>query len=92
MSFSASASSSASATSVSTASATGNNVDEAYQNANNSAHTAAYFSLAPPIHPGKGVPKTCEQLCLSCIDFRFVPDFVYNQNIKGDQDNYDQCV
>jgi len=92
MSLTASASASATASSVATSTATGNNIEEATKNAKNKADTAAYFSLTPPLHPGAGTQKVCEQMCLSCIDFRFIPDYVYNQNIKGDEDNYDQFV
>jgi len=90
--FSASASASTSATSTATSTATGNTEEEAIQNAINSASISAYFSLAPPLHPGAGKVKKCDQICLSCIDFRFIPDYIYNQNIQGHEDNYDQFV
>ena len=90
--YSASASASTSGTSTATSTATGNSEQEAIDNAINSASISAYFSLAPPLHPGSGYVKTCDQICLSCIDFRFIPDYVYSQNILGNGDNYDQFV
>jgi len=88
----ASATATATATASASAISTGNTSEENIKNAINSASISAYFALAPPLHPGAGKSKTCEQVCLSCIDFRFIPDYVYNQNIKGDEDNYDQFV
>jgi hypothetical protein len=88
--YSATATATASATSSSnaTATASGSSSEEAYNNALNSASTAAYYSLAPLIHPPYG-RKTCEQFCISCFDWRFADDVSNYQNIKGEANNYD---
>jgi hypothetical protein len=89
--FLATASASANASSTATSTGTGNNLEEATQNANNAAQTAARYSLVPPTGPPPG-QKTCDQLCLSCIDFRFVDNVTYYQNIKGNINNYDKII
>jgi len=89
--FSATATASTSATSTSTSTATGNTPVEAYKNAYNSALTSAKYSLAQLEQPPPE-QKTCEQFCLSCIDFRFSDDVTFYQNIKGKCNNYDKFV
>jgi len=88
--FSATATATISGTSSSTSTSTGSTLEEAQNNAINCSSTSAYFSLAPPTHNHS--EKTCQQCCLSCVDFRFAADVAYNQNIKGDCENYDPLV
>jgi len=86
--FTATATASKSATSTATSTATGNTLEEALDNATNSALTSAYYSLAPLAHPPSS-QHSCSQFCLSCIDFRFVDDVSFYQNVKGKTNNYD---
>jgi len=89
--YSATATATTSSTASATATATGNSPVEAYNNAYNSALTSAKYSLAsleqPPLDQ-----HTCEQFCLSCIDFRFVDDVTFYQNVKGKCNNYDHFI
>jgi hypothetical protein len=89
--YTASASASVSATATGTARASGNTPEGALNSANKAALNAAIYSLinldAPPPEQ-----HTCEQFCLSCIDFRFVDDLSNYQGIKGNVNNYDQFV
>lgn len=89
--YSATATASVSATSTSSSTATGNTPDEAYTNAYNSALVSAKFSLAQLDQPPKE-QKSCEQFCLSCIDFRFVDDVTFYQDVKGKCNNYDKFI
>lgn len=86
--YTATATASTSATSTATSTATGNTPEEAFDNAYNSAETSANYSLAKLTHPPES-QHTCEQFCLSCIDFRFVDDVTFYQNLKGDANNHD---
>ena len=89
--FSATARVSSNATSIATATATGNNLDEAIQNANNAALLSAKYSFVKPFGPPVS-QTTCSQFCLSCIDFRFVDNITYYQNVKGNINDYDKFV
>jgi len=89
--YSGSASATFTGSSSSTATATGNNVDEANENAIKSANISAYYSVNPPTH----TPLT-QQFCtycnLNCIDFRFIDDYGFYMNVKGNVNDYDQIV
>jgi hypothetical protein len=87
----ATATATANGTSTSTSTATGSTPDEAYKNAYNSALTSAKYSLSKLEQPPPE-QTTCEQFCLSCIDFRFIDDIGYYQNIKEKINNYDQFI
>jgi len=89
--YTSTATASASATSTASATATGNTPVEANNNAHDAALTSAKFSLATLVQPPPE-QKSCEQFCLSCIDFRFVSDLGYYQNVKGKINNYDQFI
>jgi hypothetical protein len=89
--FTATSTATASGTSTATSTATGNNTQEAINNAYEAALTSAKYSLASLEQPPPE-QKTCEQFCLSCIDFRFVSDLGYYQNVKGKINNYDQFI
>jgi len=89
--YTATATASASATSIASSTATGNSLEEAYNNAYNSALTSAKYSLTTLEQPPPE-QKTCEQFCLSCIDFRFVNDVSSYQSVKGKVNNYDQFI
>jgi len=91
--FSATATATASSTgaSTATATATGNNLEEAIQNANNAALVSAKYSFVKPEGPPP-TQTTCSQFCLSCIDFRFVDNVTYYQNVKGFVNDYDKFV
>jgi len=87
-----SATATATCTGTSTASSgSGNTLNEAINNANESALNAAKFALCPPPHVDSE-QHTCKDLILSCIDFRFVDDYGYYMNLNGNCNNYDQFV
>lgn len=86
MSYTASASATTSASG--TATATGNTEAEAILNAQIDALdalVAARNAFKEPLDPKQ---KTCTELCLSCIDFRFVDNINRYQNLRGKVNDY----
>lgn len=89
--YTASASASVSASATGKATASGNTPEDALNNANKAALNAAIYSLVTPQGPPPE-QHTCQQFCLSCIDFRFVDNITYYQDIKGYTNDYDKFV
>ena len=84
-----SASASATSSGSGSATATGNTELEAIENAKKAALVASQNAFIAPLDPKK---KTCTELCLSCIDFRFADNINRYQNLRGKANDYDSFV
>jgi carbonic anhydrase len=87
--FSASASASTSISASATATATGNTLEEAINNANNSAVLSAEIALRKPL-PNNPQDHTAKTLVLHCIDFRLVSYEDFFLNSTGYLNDFDE--
>jgi hypothetical protein len=89
--FTASASASCSASATATATATGNTLNEAIENANNSAILSAQIALRKPLpnNPNADTAKTC---LINCIDFRLLDYETFLLDSSGYLYNFDEFI